>query len=350
VDTAEGLIHYNRQMPKKCFSKKPGGRVEVQKFFMDDEEGCWIAEKIRALHLIEKVPYDRMAILYRTNFLSLPFEKALRSAKVPYFLKGDRGFFDRKEIQDINCYLISTVHQQDALSFQRIINTPKRGIGAKTFQKILDFQDGDKTIQEAGRKAMEANALPKKAHAALEKLISFLESLRQEQPYSAILRVLNETGYEEYLANYSGGAESSQFANRMENIEFLLDLAKKKVSLEQYLEEITLNIDDQEDKDQKGEQVTLATVHGAKGLEWEAVFVVGVEEEIFPHWRSFSDGTEGIQEERRLMYVAMTRAERYLFLTHAEWRAGKSREPSQFLWQANLIDADGEFLAKGERS
>jgi DNA helicase-2/ATP-dependent DNA helicase PcrA len=228
------------------------------------------------------------------------------------------------------------------VSFERIVNIPKRGIGSKTMQKISTLQRDDMTIQDACREALEKKAISKKAHGALESLLPFLESLRNERPEMAIQRVLKETGYHDYLETYSGGDRTREFVNRMENIEFLLHLASQKETLEQYLDEVTLNIDDQEDKNRKGEQVTLSTVHGAKGLEWEAVFVVGVEEDVFPHWRSLVDGTEGAQEERRLMYVAMTRAERYLALSHALFRGGKEREPSRFLEETGL-EVDEHF-------
>jgi len=336
VDVAERLIQHNRTVPKTCFSNIKGGRLEVEEFYNDDEEAAFIVKSIRHLHQRLKIPYGKIAILYRTNFLSLPFERALQSRNIPYFLKGDRGFFERREILDINCYLNFLLHPRDPVSFNRMVNTPKRGLGPKTVAKIVDLQKGESNLMDACREAATTGAVPPKARGTLEKLVDFLESLREEKPVAAMERILKEGGYEEYMKQYSGGEHTQEYVNRKENLEFLLSLAAQKETLEQYLDEVTLNVDDQEDKNAKGDRVTLSTVHGAKGLEWTAVFVVGVEEEVFPHWRALGDGVEGIQEERRLMYVAMTRAERHLYLTYTEWRGGKMKVSSRFLDEAGL--------------
>ncbi|HOV85652.1 MAG TPA: ATP-dependent helicase [Syntrophobacteraceae bacterium] len=338
VETAELLIRKNRQIPKKCFSRKTGGSVEVAALENEFAEADRVVDLIRHHHR-SGIPYQAMSILYRSNAISLPFEQELRANGVPYMLKGDKGFFERKEILDINCYLAAAANPRDNVSLDRILNVPKRGIGSSAYRKILDLKHTDMSLRDACREAVRRMVLPTKVLLGLERLLDFLESIGKEKPEKAIGRVLSEAGYETYLAEYCKGENTREFQNRMENIQFLLYAASQKQDLVEYLEEITLDgSDEKEEKDESKSGVTLSTVHGAKGLEWEVVFVVGLEEDLFPHWRALAqDSADGIQEERRLAYVAFTRAIRHLHLSWVGVRKGQSRNPSVFLKEAGLL-------------
>jgi DNA helicase-2/ATP-dependent DNA helicase PcrA len=328
VDTANLLIANNpRRMEKACFSKKPGGTVKTIDFMSDDEEARWVAGALRALFLDEGLDWGEMAVLYRTKFLSLPFEKALRSAGIPYQMLGGKGFFERKEILDINCYLTAAVFDRDDAAFERIVNTPKRGVGPSMIQRISGFREGEGGLRRAAGKAVEQKALSAKAEASVRELLLLLGEIGELSPAGAIERVLSATGYLEHLRQYAKTGDD--YTARVENIDQLIYAASVHESLIDYLEEAALVKEDHAEE-APAQRVSLATMHASKGLEFRAVFVAGCEENLLPHWKSRETPAE-IEEERRLMYVAMTRAAEYLFLTSAEYRKGQYNPQSRFL-------------------
>lgn len=331
VKLANHLIDHNAgKMEKTCFSDKTGGVVELHEFSDENEEALWTAEKIRVLNKAG-IPYKNMAILYRTKFTSLFFERGLREFHIPYHLLGDRGFFDRKEILDINSYLLAAVFGKDDTAFERIVNTPRRGIGPKALANITKLRTGGMSVQDAARKAVADNLLPAKTYKALKEVLTLLDDIRSMPPARAIEAVLDRVDYLGYIKQYAD-TNSMDFTTRVENIEQLEYAASQKDSLLEYLEEAALIREDKEEDEAQGGGVNLSTIHAAKGLEFEVVFVAGCEENLFPHWKSM-ENPEDLQEERRLMYVAMTRAERYLFFTSTDFRKNQFNRRSRFLFE-----------------
>lgn len=334
VAASDALIANNSQrMEKTCFSRRKGELIHVKSLPTDDAEAAWVAKKCWEYAGYKKIPMQEIAILYRTKFTSLPFERALRSERLPYNMVGAQGFFQRREVQDLNAYLISAVNVRDDVSFERIINVPKRGIGPGALKKIFAAKERDMSLQDACRKALRRNILPKKAMVELDKLLSFIEAIGKEKPDTALRKVVMEMEYGEYIKSIAENEED--VISRMENIKQMIYDASQKDSIASYLEDAALIRDDQDTADKKN-GIRLSTIHAAKGLEFKVVFVVALEEGILPHGRSFDardekKHDEGIEEERRLMYVAMTRASDYLHLTSSRTRRGEATIESRFL-------------------
>lgn len=333
VQAANGLIDFNAdKMEKKCFSSKRGGSVEIHDFFSDEEEAQWVSRRVKALNANgEGIPYERMAVVYRTKFCSLSFEKTFRLFRVPYRLMGSQGFFERMEILDINSYLNAAVFPNDDVSFERVINTPKRGIGPAMIKKIGALKDRGMSLQDCARSMVKERILTKKVHENLSHLLDVLDTIRELSPDEAIHRVIDETDYYAHLKKQVKG--EAELISKKENIEQLIFSSRDKADIFEYLEEAALIREDKDGEEENENGVALLTIHSAKGLEFDTVFVVGCEERLFPHWRSIDSGEKALQEERRLMYVAMTRAERFLYLSHANYRKGQYGLRSRFIDQ-----------------
>jgi ATP-dependent DNA helicase UvrD/PcrA len=327
VRISNELIGFNdRRMKKKCFSIQEGGVVELHDFFSEDEEADWVSRKVDALK-IKGTSYDKMAVLYRTKACSRVFEKVFRSRRIPYRMLGARGFFERKEILDINFYLIASVFTDDDVAFGRIVNIPKRGIGSGTLKKIQLFRSGNMSLQDAVKKMLAERLFPKRVNLSLELLMKVLDEIKEMQPADAIGYILEKCSYLEYLKQYSN--TETDYLTRVENIDELIYSASRVEGLMEYLEEAALVKEDRNDE-RNGSGVVFSTVHASKGLEYDTVFIIGCEEDLFPHWKSKAN-IEELQEERRLMYVAVTRAERNLYLSHAMSRRGQVTCMSRFL-------------------
>ena len=334
VQAANDLIDYNPdKMDKKCFSQKKGGVVEIYDFLSDSHEAEWVARRIKGLNRQGLgIGYDKMAVVYRTKFCSLPFEKIFRSYRIPYSLKGSQGFFERMEVLDINSYLSAAFFPNDDVSFERIVNTPKRGIGPSMIKKMAAMRTQGTSLQEAARIMVKDRVLSKKIHENLSQVLEILDEIMDLAPARAMEVVLGKTNYYEYLEKKT--KTNDEFISKKENLEQLIHTARSKNDLLEYLEEAALIREDKEDEDESDSTgVSLLTIHSAKGLEFDTVFIVGCEERLFPHWRSIDAGDNALFEERRLMYVAMTRAERFLYLTHANYRKGEFSTPSRFIDQ-----------------
>lgn len=333
VAASDALIAHNTsRIDKTCFSRRPGTPILLDAFADDADEARWVADKCWHYLAYQKIPAEQIAILYRTKFTSLPFERALRSGRIPYAMMGAQGFFQRREVQDINAYLISAVNSSDDLTFERILNVPKRGLGAVALKNILAARPEGASLQESCRHAVTRGILPKKTSAKLRELLDLLQSLAALPPAEAMRRVIDAVDYEACLRGFAEDRED--FDSRLENIQQLIADASRKSAIVDYLEDAQLIREDQDDADQKA-GVRLSTIHAAKGLEFKVVFVVALEERVLPHHRSLGDGDEpsqeGIEEERRLMYVAMTRASDHL---HLSWSRSRKREvmtPSRFI-------------------
>ncbi len=338
VQLANNLIEYNEdKMDKKCYSERQGGVVELHDFFNEKEEAGWVCKKIRALKDM-RIPYDKIAVLYRTRFCSFAFEKTFRYFGVPYHMMGAKGFFERKEILDINSYLSASIFPKDDISFERIINTPKRGAGPATIKKIGSMRTGDMSLQDAVRKALHERVLASGVHKKLKDLISIVDEIRDQEPREAIQHLLSRGSYFDYLRSYSKTDED--YTSRVENIEELIYTASQKQTLLDYLEEASLVREDKEDDNEDGLGVNLSTIHASKGLEYSVVFIVGCVEDLFPHWKS-KESDSDLQEERRLMYVAITRAAYYLYVCYSDFRKGQPVIKSRFIEE--IEDAEADF-------
>ena len=334
VQVANDLIDYNPdKMDKKCFSQKKGGVVEIHDFMSDTHEAEWVARRAKAMNQAGSgIPFDKMAVVYRTKFCSLPFEKIFRAFRVPYRMMGSQGFFERMEILDINSYLSAALFPNDDVSFERVVNTPKRGIGPSMIKKMTALRTEGTSLQDAARIMVKERMLTKKVHENLSLVLEILDGISDLPPARAMEYVIDRTGYYDYLEKKV--KTKAEFISKKENIEQLIYTARAKSDLLEYLEEAALIREDKEDDDEKDSSgVSLLTIHSAKGLEYDTVFIVGCEERLFPHWRSIDEGDKALFEERRLMYVAMTRAERFLYLTHTNFRKGEFATKSRFIDQ-----------------
>jgi DNA helicase-2/ATP-dependent DNA helicase PcrA len=342
LDAAHQVIKNNRQRKEKKLWTDKGQGAKVRHWLCDNErhEGEMLAREIvKQCQGQEVSNYNRFAVLYRTNAQSRVLEEVLLRYGLPYRLVGGIRFYERKEIKDILAYLRVIQNPHDSVSLLRIINAPARKIGPKTIETVREFADQNNISFYNGLLlSNEIDALSKSKQDSLLDfvcLIKDLQALNQENSASAMIKyVLENSGYKKLLSDKSVEAEA-----RLENIGELVNVAKKydglepAISLNIFLEEVSLisDVDKIQDSDNA---VTLMTVHSAKGLEFNDVFIVGLEEGIFPHNRSLFDPSE-LEEERRLMYVAMTRAKENLYLLHARSRSvyGKTQTniPSQFL-------------------
>lgn len=335
VQVANQMIRQNEnRVEKKCFSEKQGGVVELHRFFDETQEAHWVASKIRVLRQ-SGIPYDQLAVLYRTKFCSLSFEQTFRAGHIPYQMMGGKGFFERKEVLDLVSYLNLAQFEKDDVSFVRIINTPRRGIGPGTLKKIAALRQQEMSLMDAARKAIHEKILSKKLYNAMKDFVQLIDEIKNLKPDQAIREVIARVHYMDFLESYAKGNQSDITARR-ENIDQLIYSASKKDILLDFLEEATLVKEDKEDEEDDGHYgVKLSTIHASKGLEYRTVFVIGCEEHLFPHWKSMESSLE-LEEERRLMYVAMTRAERFLFLTSANYRRGQHNPVSRFLEEIEI--------------
>jgi DNA helicase-2/ATP-dependent DNA helicase PcrA len=318
---AQSVISKNKvRTDKKLWTDQgEGAPVEVHQTYDEAEEASLVAGRIHTQATLGARSYSDFAVLYRMNSQSAPLERALRLARVPYQLVGGVRFYDRKEIKDIIAYLRVVYQPSDRLSFSRIVNVPARGIGATSLERFLTWQGGTGLdVVEALSRVHEADGLTPKAKNALGSLANHLRELQSmlqdsAAPADIIERMLQLTGYRQYLRDGTPQAEE-----REENIGSLLSDVRVFADLPEFLEETALIAST--DSASGDDKVTLMTLHAAKGLEFPVVFMVGMEEGIFPHSRIYESGPAELEEERRLCYVGMTRAREELHLTYARSR------------------------------
>ncbi|MEO0787495.1 MAG: UvrD-helicase domain-containing protein [Bacteroidota bacterium] len=348
VEAANAVISHNtRQIQKKIWSDKGSGqRIQIIKATHDNEEGRRVANTILEQKNRYHLSDGEIAILYRTNSQSRIFEEYLRRYNVRYRVYGGLSFYQRKEVKDLVAYLRLVVNPKDEEAFRRVINYPKRGIGGGSLNKVVDLANQQNiSLYEA----LPHVALPKRAMDSARGFVDMIENARKRidtsNAYELAMYIAKKSG----LLTLLGQDQSIEGAGRLDNLNALLDGISAFVeedtvidtetlpdkSLATYLQNIALLTDfDQKDEGTIEESVTLMSVHAAKGLEFKSVFVVGLEEKLFPSWMSM-DSTEGLDEERRLFYVAITRAEQFLTLSYANtrYRYGKMtmNEPSRFL-------------------
>jgi DNA helicase-2/ATP-dependent DNA helicase PcrA len=338
---AEALIAQNpRRYPKRLWTQNPVGAPAVVYAASDEhDEARFVVSELRRL-VAEGFRLGECAVLYRINAMSRQFEEAFLRAGVPYQVVGAVRFYERKEVKDVLSYLRLLVNPQDDLSLLRALQTPRRGIGEGTVDKLRAFAAGRGwSLWQALEHVDEVPGVPASARRAAAAFVALLRELaaRAERLRAAELvgEVLERTGYREALE----AEGTDEAASRLENVQELVTVAQEyeaatgDASLEAFLEHLSL-VTDADTYDERADRVVLMTLHAAKGLEFRAVFLCGLEEGIFPHVRSLDDPRQ-LEEERRLAYVGITRAKERLYLSYAQLRSLFGRTvanvPSRFL-------------------
>ena len=357
VRAANSLIEKNQwQIRKEVFSEKEKGEaIGVYQAYSDVEEGDIVVNKIAELRREKRYAYSDFAILYRTNAQSRIFEEAMRKRSMPYRIYGGLSFYQRKEIKDVIAYFRLIVNPNDEEAFKRIINYPARGIGDTTVGKIIAAATGHNVslwtvLCEPLAYGLNFNkGTVGKLQAFRELISTFITDAAEKNAYEIGADIIRQSG----IINDVCQDNSPENLSRKENIEELVngmsdfcaqrqEEGNPNVLLGDFLSEVSLLTDQDSDKDGDDEKITLMTVHSAKGLEFKNVFVVGMEENLFPS-SMVGDSPRALEEERRLFYVAITRAEEHCFLSYAKtrFRYGKMEfgSPSRF-----LKDIDIRFL------
>jgi len=347
VDAASSIIANNKnQLEKNVFSdNEAGDRIKVSRAFTDNEEGKLVAESIVQERSLKGYDYQDFAILYRTNAQSRAMEESLRKLNVPYRIYGGLSFYQRKEIKDLIAYFRLTFNPNDEEAVKRVINYPKRGIGDTSIDKIIVAADQhDKTMWDVisnahmyvdGRLANQLNDFSMMIQ-------SFAAEAKKLDAYETALFIAQHAGILKEL--YSD--DSVEGRSRYENIQELLNGIKEfaeredieERGLDIFMQDVALLTNDDKDGDKNKDTVSLMTIHSAKGLEFKNVFIVGLEENLFPSQMSVNSRSD-LEEERRLFYVAITRAEKKLTITYStsryRWGTLTNCEPSRFINEIN---------------
>lgn len=321
LEAAQNVITKNttRTDKKLWTAEAMGAPVQVHGVYDEAEEAYTVASRINAQAAIGARSYGEFAVLYRTNSQSYTMERAFLQNRIPYQIIGGVRFYDRKEIKDMIAYLRLLYQPNDRMSFSRIVNVPTRGIGATSLEKFMIWQaNSGMDIIGALANVEQTSTVTARAKAALVGFGSLLRTLQakieaDQTPSEIIEYLIDKTGYRDYLLDGTPQAEE-----REANIGALLSDAASFASLPDFLEEVALM--SSADSTSNDQSVTLMTIHAAKGLEFPVVFMVGMEEGIFPHSRVYEAGPSELEEERRLCYVGMTRAREELHLSYAQSR------------------------------
>jgi DNA helicase-2/ATP-dependent DNA helicase PcrA len=333
LEAASAVVANNKARKGKWLWTESGAGDPVQTYEAPDSENeaLFIADTTEKL--LTRDPGLRVAILYRTNFQSRQIEEALRRYGRKYIVVGGFSFYQRAEIKDILAYLKVAQSPQDSISLLRIVNTPARGIGKTTVEQIEQFAlENNLSIWGAIRRVLEERTFGTRAESALTAFVRLIEELNTEastRPVDQLLRlVIDRTGYQRMMESDPSPETESRIGNLQELLNAAADAAERGETVADFLDHAALVYDaDQVDTEA---QVSLLTMHNAKGLEFPVVFVAGLEEGLFPHTRSLESEAQ-MEEERRLCYVAMTRAEKKLYLSSAQFRrrwGGGQLEPS----------------------
>ena len=360
VDAANSIISRNKeQIPKKTFSEnEEGDKIRVMKSLSDKEEGFQVAQEIFRISQNEQADFNDFAILYRTNAQSRIMEEALRKRNIPYKIYGGLSFYQRKEIKDLIAYLRLTVNQNDEEALKRIINYPRRGIGDSTIDKLKEVSQ--KYNVSIWTVLCNLNKVPGTVSAMtaaklthFRQLIEgFTEIAKEENAYETTYRIAKASGIIEDLSS----DDTPEGVSRRESIQELLNAVKdfcetaykeaREDKLPSFLEGVALLTDQDSEKPEDNNKVTLMTIHSAKGLEFENVFIVGMEEELFPAQQS-AYSPSALEEERRLFYVALTRAEKRVIMTYSTSRYKNGNvvypQPSRFIAEIDPHYLEGFF-------
>lgn len=350
VDAANVVISKNlQQFKKNVFSENEvGEKIKVYRSLSDADEANFVSANIFELHNTQQRKFSDFAILYRTNSQTRAFEDALRKKNIPYRVYGGLSFYQRKEVKDLLAYLRILINENDSEALSRIINYPARGIGETTQNKLVVFADSQnlsvsQVLDNLGFYAPQLglnNGIITKLGDFWAMIKAFQVMLKTENVYDVAMEVAKRSGLIKFLKE----DQTPEGISRVENIQELLNSMQGFIeeqrqiedgdpSLSNFLENIALSSDTQNDKDD-GDKVSLMTIHLSKGLEFPVVYLVGLEENLFPSFMS-SSTREELEEERRLFYVALTRAEKQAYFTYAvsrfQWGKITDSEPSRFL-------------------
>ena len=343
LDAANALIDNNTgRKPKTMWTENPAGDALVVEVTSDQKsEARYVAEQIIRLHSLQRHPYGGMAVLYRTNAQSRAIEEEFLKQGLPYTMVGGVKFYDRKEIKDMLAYLRVIQNPADSVSFHRIVNAPRRGIGDTSLGHLQTAADQvGLPLYAIAKRVDTVNSIGARAKNALTDLARLLDHLREAAASDSVpdlvTRIMKETGYVAELEQE--GTPEAQ--SRVENLQELLTVAREFVvegeeegGLEAFLNQVAL-VADIDSLEEERDRVTMMTLHSAKGLEFPVVFLVGMEEGLFPHSRALFNHDE-MEEERRLCYVGITRAEQRVYLTRAQTRMLygelQTNRPSRFL-------------------
>jgi len=355
LDAANSVISNNPGRKEKHLWSEKGSGDKIVRYHAEDEsdEATWVARTMQSVQSATHLLWKEMAALYRTNAQSRVLEEALMRFGVPYKVVGGTRFYDRREVKDAMAYLRAVVNPADEVSVKRVLNVPKRGVGDGSVAKLdaLAAANGT-TFMEAMRHAQEAG-LSGPAARGVESFVQLLDvaaelaALPGTGPADLLQSVLDGSGYLSELE----AEETVEAAGRLENVGELIGSAREFTRIDEFLEQVALVADTDEIDDD--DRVVLMTLHSAKGLEYPIVFVVGMEEGVFPHNRALTEPTE-MEEERRLAYVGITRAQQKLFVSHAWSRqlygTTSYNPPSRFLDEipTDLFEQLG--AAGGQRS
>ena len=363
VEAANSLIKHNRnQIPKDVFSENAKGeKIQYKPAYSDKEEAAIVAKDVKRIRRDDGCQYSDFAILYRTNAQSRSFEEEFRKQGIPYRIYGGLSFYQRKEIKDIIAYFRLVANPDDEEAIKRIINYPARGIGATTVLKIADcaHQNQVSFWEVIGAPERYGLAVTKGTMNKLETfrllISSFIERAQTTDVYELGDAIIKESGISQDIMTGKDADDQARQENLEEFLSGMSAFVKEcreegrfdELFLQDYLQDVALLTDADSDGDKDEPRVSLMTVHAAKGLEFPTVFVVGLEENIFPSPLSAASLRE-LEEERRLLYVAITRAEKHCILTNAKnrWRYGKMEfdNPSRFIGEIDgkLIDCQDE--------
>jgi DNA helicase-2/ATP-dependent DNA helicase PcrA len=367
VNAANSLIQQNREQIKKTIYSEndEGERIEISSAFSDFEEGVIVSNKIWDIRRDKKASYSDFVILYRTNAQSRVFEEALRKKNIPYRIYGGLSFYQRKEIKDVIAYFRMVVNPYDEEAFRRIINFPTRGIGDTTLNKIAEAARLHNVslwtvIGDSLGYNLNVNAGAAKRLSVFRELIeSFIAQLQELSAYELASRIVKQSG----IATEAYQDQTPEGMSRQENLQELLggihEFCESRqeenlggIGLMDFLSEVSLLSDQDTDKEADKEKVTMMTVHASKGLEFNNVFIVGLEEDLFPSAMAKNE-FRGLEEERRLFYVAITRAKEYCMITYAKsrFRNGQinASNPSRFLHDIDTryLNVNGRVLGSG---
>ncbi len=350
VNAANSIINHNKtKLDKKVWTANDtGNKIKVQRCPTDADEGRHVAGSIYDFNLTEQRKFNDFAILYRTNAQSRAMEDALRKRNIPYKIFGGLSFYQRKEIKDTLAYLRVIINPKDEESLKRIINYPARGIGQTTIDKLIvgAKEHGLSLFQTAEKSGSLGIGINSGTVNKLEQFVTLIKSFQIFNETANAFEIADEVTKKTYIVSDLKKDGTPEGVSKIENIEELLngikdftegqqELADASGALTEFLEDVALATDfDSENKDENTDRVSLMTIHLAKGLEYPYVYVVGMEEDLFPSPMNL-DSRGGLEEERRLFYVALTRAEERAFLSYAQsrYRWGKlnSAEPSRFI-------------------
>ncbi|MGL4329871.1 DNA helicase PcrA [uncultured Clostridium sp.] len=327
LNAANVVIVHNANRKSKVLrtEQELGSKIKVYRAYSDSDEGDFVGKQILDIRKNEDKKYSDFAILYRTNAQSRIFEESFRRKGIPYKIVGGTRFYDRKEIKDILAYLKVLINPQDDISIKRIINVPKRSIGDATVNKVQDFAESfELNMWDALSEVRSIPTLTPRNVSCIEPFVQMMENLMilsETTPVSMLIEtILEDTGYMEQLKKSNEIEDKSRIENLKELVSDAVDFEKNSEdkSLSAYLEKVSL-VQDTDKMEDEDDSVVLMTVHSAKGLEFPVVFMVGMENGIFPGSASFEKESE-MEESRRLCYVGITRAKETLFMTSAEVR------------------------------